>query len=65
MKCCGRAADPTAKLFQASKGRSNNEPVRRGGGGVSVREWRLKTGPPAAFHRVQGNSMEGVKARTT
>ena len=61
MKCCGRAADPTAKLFQACKGRSNNEPVRRG---VSVREWRLKTGPPAAFHRVQGNSMEGVKART-
>ena len=34
MKCCGRAADPTAKLFQACKGRSNNEPVRRGGGGL-------------------------------
>ena len=63
MKCCGRAADPTAKLFQACKGQSNSGPVRRGGGG-SVREWRLKTGPPAAFHRVQGNSMEGVKART-
>ena len=33
--------------------------------GVSIREWRCKTVPPAAFHRVGGriggNSMEGVK----
>ena len=28
---------------------------------MSVREWRCKTVPPAAFHRVGGNSMEGVK----
>ena len=28
---------------------------------MSVREWRCKTGPPAAFYRVGGNSMEGVK----
>ena len=41
MKCCGRAADPTAKLFQACKGRSNNEPVRRGGerSGVALENW--------------------------
>ena len=26
---------------------------------MSIREWRCKTVPPAAFHRVASNSMEG------
>ena len=49
MKCCGRAADPTAKLFQACKGRSNNGPVRRGEGGersgVALENWTTRRLP--------------------
>ena len=40
------------------KRRRDNGPARRG---ASVEEWRLNSGPPAVFHRVGCNTMEGAE----